>query len=194
MIKVGITGGIGSGKSTICKIFSVLGIPIYDSDNRAKYLMNTSPVIREQITAEFGKEAYQEDQQLNRTFIAQQVFNDGNRIELLNSIIHPQVAIDFNNWTHSNPSAPYVIKEAALLVESGAYKALDHLINISCPEELRVQRIKQRDAFRSEDEIRAIIAKQLTDNQREKHSQFIIHNDEATLLIPQVLEIHKQLT
>ncbi|UXP33805.1 dephospho-CoA kinase [Reichenbachiella agarivorans] len=190
MKKIGVTGGIGSGKSTVCEIFRSLGIPTYDADTRAKALMNENPLIKTQIIAAFGEEAYQ-DGVLNRAYLADQVFTKGENTQVLNSIVHPAVGKDFEAWA-SEQNSPYVIKEAALLIESGSYQSLDALINVTSPMEIRIARIKKRDSFRSEEEIKGIINKQLSDEERNRIADYILHNDEQQLLIPQVLALHEK--
>jgi len=145
-ITVGITGGIGSGKTLICKLFAILGTPIYNADNRAKELINSTLI--EPITKAFGSESY-ENGVLNRAYIAKLVFTNQIQLDLLNSIVHPAVAVDFENWVSTHNNSEYVLKEAALLVETGSYKQLDKLIVITAPYQLRVERVKKRDAFRS---------------------------------------------
>jgi len=189
-ITVGITGGIGSGKTLVCKLFSLLGVPIYNADNRAKELMNTA--LREPIKTLLGSNSFI-DGKLNRAFIAQQVFSNKTKLDKLNSIVHPAVANDFENWVAKYTKAKYVIKEAALLVESGSHKQLDKLIVISAPELLRIERIKARDFFRTEEEIKAIIVNQLPEDEKLNVADFIIYNNEKQLLIPQVLEIDKKI-
>ncbi|MCV9388720.1 dephospho-CoA kinase [Reichenbachiella ulvae] len=189
MKKIGITGGIGSGKSTVCRIFETLGIPCYDADSRAKHLMNHSPEVITAIKEAFGEESYL-DGQLNRNFLAKEVFGAGDRVKQLNAIVHPAVGKDFEQWV-SGQQSPYVIKEAALLIESGSYQALDALINVTSPIELRIKRIKARDPFRTEDEIQGIIHKQFSDERRNEVANHIIQNDEKQLLIPQVLQLHE---
>ncbi|QSE98088.1 dephospho-CoA kinase [Fulvivirga lutea] len=191
LLKVGITGGIGSGKSLICKIFSKLGIPIYDADSRAKWLNNNDPLIREKIIENFGEESYHKGE-LNRDYISKIVFNDTAKLELLNSIIHPAVGRDFKNWCEQQNS-PYIIKEAALMFESGSYKALDKVITVSASRELRIERVLKRDPFRDKAQIESIINKQLSEEERLKRSDYVIKNDEHELVIPQVLKLHKEL-
>ncbi|MTI41599.1 dephospho-CoA kinase [Fulvivirga lutimaris] len=190
LLQVGITGGIGSGKSLVCKIFSSLGIPIYDADSRAKWLTSNNETIKASIIAHFGAEAYT-GVGLNREYIAGRVFNNKQELEVLNGIIHPEVGKDYKLWVESQSSA-YVIKEAALMFESGSYKVLDKVINVTAPVPLRIQRVLKRDAFRTEKEIQAIIDKQLSDEERIKRSDYIINNDEQEMLIPQVLKLHEE--
>src|SRR5689334_1391221 len=133
-IRVGITGGIGSGKSLICKIFATLGVPVYDADSRARMLMTESQMLVSQIKKEFGESSYLPDGSLNRGYLSNEVFNNPAKLEILNSFVHPAVAIDSENWINANATAPYILKEAALLYESGSYKALDKIIVVVAPE------------------------------------------------------------
>jgi len=189
-LSVGITGGIGSGKTLITKLFSLLNVPIYYADDRAKTLMNT--LLKDSIIDLFGEESYFNGK-LNRTYIASKVFSNNSALTKLNAIVHPAVAIDFDNWLVENKEAKYVIKEAALLIESGSYKQLDKLIVVTSPLELRVNRIKSRDSFRSEKEIKKIISSQSSEQSKIDLADYIITNNEENLLIPQVLEIDKKI-
>ncbi len=195
MIKVGITGGIGTGKSTVCKLFASLGIPIYDADTEAKRIMNTHSLVHQKLVEHFGSEAFL-DGVLNRAFIAKQVFNNEANLLFINQLVHPLVGQDFEQWTKKQAElgAKMVLKEAALLIESNAYQTLDYLILVTSPIDLRIERIKKRDTQRTENEIRAIIAKQLPDSEKMKFADFVILNDEQNLLIPQVLSIFKELS
>lgn len=191
MKTVGITGGIGSGKSTVCEIFRTLGIPVYEADVRAKFLMQHDQKLKAQIIEAFGNESYQNGQ-LDRHFLANKVFNDPKEVARINALVHPAVGQDFNSWL-SVQQAPYILKEAALLIESGSYKQLDFLINVFAPLELRIERVRQRDPQRSLKEINEIIGKQVSEERRSELADAIINNDGDTLLIPQVLELHNKL-
>jgi len=188
---VGITGGIGSGKSTVCGIFETLGIPIYQADDRAKYLMQNDADLVQKIKTTFGEEAYINGQ-LNRPFLAKTIFSDSNKTAKINALVHPVVGNDFNHWQREQP-APYVLKEAALMIESGSFKQLDFLINVFASIETRIQRVQKRDPQRSLEEIHGIIDKQVSEEQRTALSDFRIDNDGSSLIIPQVLAIHQQL-
>lgn len=187
---IGITGGIGSGKSTVCEIFKTLGIPVYQSDDRAKFLMENDLELVNQVKATFGQESY-DGSRLNRPYLAKKVFTDPEATVKINSMVHPSVRRDFHNWV-VRQSSPYVIKEAALLIESGSYKNLDFLINVSVPVEIRIARIQKRDPQRSIEEINGIIDKQVSEEKRIELAQKTINNDGNSLLIPQVLAIHKK--
>lgn len=190
-LEIGITGGIGSGKSTVSRIFSILGIPIYDADSRAKYLMTHQEDLKNAIRQTFGKEAYQENGELNRAFLASQVFNDNEKVKIINGLVHPEVAKDYQSWLSQQKSV-YVVREAALMIESGAYKQLDKLITVFAPEELRIRRVQARDPQRSQAEIKAIMAKQIAEEEKLRLADFVIYNDEQHALLPQVLALHRR--
>lgn len=190
-LQIGITGGIGSGKSLVCRIFNVLGVPVYDADSRAKTLMTTDGILVSQITKEFGTLSFREDGSVNRKYLAAHVFNNETKLKKLNSLVHPRVAEDFAHWVLQQ-SNPYSIKEAALLFETGSYQALDKVLVVSAPEELRINRVLQRDAHRSAQQVKAIIRNQLKEEEKLKRADHIIINDECQLLIPQVLKLHQQ--
>lgn len=191
-LKVGITGGIGAGKSVVAKIFSILGIPIYFADDRAKWLMANDPDLSEQIIQEFGSEAYLADGSVNRTFLARTVFEDPEKLTKINSLVHPAVGMDFLKWGESQ-NAPYVLKEAALIFETGGQKILDYVINVSSPLKIRVARTLLRDAHRTEDQVNQIINQQMPDEEKNELADFVIKNTDNKLLIPQVLSIHEKL-
>ncbi|WP_339874531.1 dephospho-CoA kinase [uncultured Algoriphagus sp.] len=191
-ILVGITGGIGSGKSTVAKIFSILGIPIYSADDRAKWLMGNNELLKTQLIEAFGEQAYQADGKLDRSFLAKTVFSDPEKVKVINSLVHPVVGRDFLEWASSQDS-PYVLKEAALIFETGGEKTLDFVINVSSPLKVRIARTMLRDPFRSEEQINQIINQQLPDEQKNELADFVIKNTDNKLLIPQVLKIHQQL-
>ncbi len=192
-LKIGVTGGIGSGKSTVCLIFKQLGIPIYDADTRAKWLINHHPHLIAQIKATFGEQAYL-NSELNRRYLAEKVFIDKDNIQKMNSLVHPKVGEDAKQWFAEHQGKyPYLIKEAALLYESGSYKELDKIIVVTAPLNLRIARIQVRDPQRSEEEIIGIINKQMPEEEKVKKADFVIYNDEKQMLIPQVLRIHQEL-
>lgn len=190
---VGITGGIGSGKSTVAKIFSILGIPIYSADDRAKWLMGNDELLKIQIKDSFGDKAYQADGSIDRSFLAKTVFPDAEKVKKINSLVHPAVGRDFSDWA-AKQTTPYVLKEAALIFESGSNQSLDYVINVSSPLKVRISRILMRDPFRSEEQVNQIINQQLPDEQKNELADFVIKNTDKKLLIPQVLKIHKQLS
>lgn len=190
MLQVGITGGIGSGKSTVSKVFEVLGIPVLDADSVAKHLMQYDPDLRQSLMALFGEETYTNGQ-LNREHIAALVFNNPQQLEQLNAIVHPATIAFSKNWAQQQ-TAPYIIKEAALLFESGSYKELDKIIGVYAPLPLRLQRAVNRDQV-SEAAIRSRMARQMDEEEKMKRCDFIIKNDESTSVLLQVLSLHEQL-
>jgi dephospho-CoA kinase len=190
---LGITGGIGSGKSTVCKVFQTLGVPVYDADSRAKYLMTTDGILMSQITKEFGDLSYDNLGQINRTYLAANVFNNPEKLEKLNSLVHPRVGEDFEHWTTQHRNAPYLLKEAALLFESGSYTLLDMVIVVHSPVELRMHRILVRDKHRSAEQVQDIMSRQWPDEKKLLMADHVIHNDENHLIISQVLELHGEL-
>lgn len=185
---VGVTGGIGAGKTTICNIFKVLNIAIYSADDRAKWLMQHDDLLNKKLIKSFGTNTFL-DGQLNREHLAKIIFEDASKTQLINEMVHPVVAKDFDTWRLLQ-SSPYVIKEAALMIESGGYRQLDYLINVVAPLDIRISRVKKRDSFRSEKEILAIIDKQASDQKRKEVSDFTIINDEHSLVIPVVVRLH----
>jgi dephospho-CoA kinase len=189
MLKVGITGGIGSGKTTVCKIFELLNIPVFYADEEAKKLMNDDLNVVKKIKLLFGDEAYLNDGFLNRKHIAQIVFNDKTKLEALNAIVHPAVFNAMDEWSEKQ-KAKYVLKEAALLFESKSYLNNDYNILVSCDLGLRIKRISKRDLL-SYDEIKARIDAQFSEDEKEKLSNFMIFNNENQFLIPQVLKLHQ---
>ncbi len=191
-LHVGITGGIGSGKTLVCKLFATLGIPVYYADDRAKEILQNDGNIITAVKELLGDEAYLPDGTLNRRFIASQVFDDAGLLAQYNAIIHPAVIRDADDWMRRHDSATYVLKEAALLFESGSYKTVDKIICITAPEALRIARVRLRDNV-SEQEVRQRMNNQWSDASRIALSDFVIHNDGTAMLIPQVVEIHRQL-
>ncbi|MDW7695335.1 dephospho-CoA kinase [Flammeovirgaceae bacterium SG7u.111] len=190
---IGITGGIGSGKSLVCKVFSTLGIPVYYADDRAKWLMHHDPVLKKGLIEAFGEESYDANGMLNRTYLASVVFSNEEKLKTMNGLVHPRVAADFKNWAKENKDKPYLLKEAALLFESGSYKSLDEVITVYASEEERIKRVLKRDTHRTENDIKAIIKKQFTEEQRQELASFVIDNSGEKMLIPQVLEVDGRL-
>jgi dephospho-CoA kinase len=186
---IGITGGIGSGKSTVARIFSLLGIPVYSADDAAKEIMVKDLQLIEEIKAHFGVESYLPDGSLNRKYIANIVFNDKSQLEKLNSIVHPATIRDSEAWARKQRS-PYVIKEAALMFESESFHHVDKVIGVYAPESLRILRVMKRDGV-SRNEVLARIHKQIDDRIKMKLSDHVIYNDEQQMVIPQVLALHK---
>jgi dephospho-CoA kinase len=189
--RVGITGGIGAGKSLVCEIFRILGAPVFDADSRARELMNSDTKLKEQVTKLLGAGSYV-DGSLNRKFVADQVFNNQPLLESLNQLVHPAVAKDFERWASKHVDKGYVVKEAALLFETGSYRSLDMTILVTAPESTRVARTEKRDR-RTVEEIQAIMEKQMSDAEKEKLADTVLKNDGQELLLPQVLAIHNML-
>ena len=190
MIKVGLTGGIGSGKSTVAKVFEVLGIPVYYADDAAKKLMNTDEELKEKIKLQFGDEVY-ENGTLDKKYLADIVFNSTEKLALLNALVHPATLKDADAWMQKQIT-PYTLKEAALIFESGAQQNLDYVIGITAPAPLRIQRTMNRDGITRE----AVIArmdKQMDETIKMKLCDFVIKNDEQEMLLPQVLALHEKL-
>lgn len=191
VLKVGITGGIGAGKSIITKIFSILGVPVYDADTEAKKLYETDKALLSAIKQEFGASVFAASGALDRAALAGAVFNKPERLAKLNGLVHPRVANHFAQWV-SRQRAPYVLKEAALLFESGSAKGLDIVIVITAPEALRLRRVLARDT-RTEQQIRDIMARQMPESEKVAQADFLIANDETGMVVPRVLDVHKSL-
>lgn len=189
---VGITGGIGSGKTTTCVIFEHLGVPVYYADVRAKELMAKNAKLRNKITQAFGERAYDGDK-LNRKYLAEVVFNSSEKLSVLNGLVHPAVADDFDEWLEAHTSHKYVLKEAAILFESGAYHAVDLTVLVVAPEELRVERVMKRDGV-SKEEVMQRMNNQWTQERKAKLADHIINNDSHKLIVPQVLELHQKFS
>lgn len=188
---VGLTGGIGTGKSTVGKLFQVLGVPVYNSDDRAKE-MYFLPEVKEKVTALLGNEAYQADGSLNRAYVSQKIFSDSSLLSKINGIIHPAVEKDFAAFKEEHKSHRYIIKETALLFETGLYKKVDKIILVMAPLEERLKRVMQRDKSSREDVLKRI-SHQMPDEEKQPISDFVIDNNETEGLIPQVLVIHQKL-
>ena len=190
MMVVGLTGGIGSGKSTIAKAFAALGIAVFNSDEQAKALIATDAQVKERIIAAFGEEAYQNGE-YNRAYIAQIVFNNPEKLAILNNIVHPALAKYFNQWAKKQTS-PYVLKEAAILFESGSYKDCDYIITVTAPEEVRIARVMARDHC-TEAQVRARMAQQWSDAQRIALSNAVVENIDLESAKEQVKRINDEL-
>jgi len=193
MIKTGITGGIGSGKTTVCKVFELLGIPVYYADEEAKKILDNDPDVKKNVLTVFGYEVLSEQGLIDRKKISAIVFKDQQKLAQLNSIIHPVVALHFSNWLLPYSSHKYIIKEAAILFESDAYKQVDKVITVVAPVALRIKRAMQRDGM-SLEQVEQRMKYQMNDEEKMKRSAFVIHNDEQQLLITQVIAIHEQLS
>ncbi len=190
MLKVGLTGGLGSGKSTVAHIFEVLGIPVYYADVASRRLMKDDEKIRTAVQNAFGKEVYQEGE-LDRKYLAEIVFKDEKKLELLNSIVHPATIKDAEEWMKQQV-AHYAIKEAALIFESGSEKNLDYVIGVRAPLELRLDRVIKRDNLGKEEALERM-KKQMDEETKMSLCDFVIINDETNSVIPQVLAVHEKL-
>jgi dephospho-CoA kinase len=190
MLKIGITGGIGSGKSTVCNLFKCLEIPVFNADEAGRSLLTEDIIVIEEVKNIFG-EGIIINGKPDRKKIAEIVFNDPGKLVKLNSIIHPMVRNKFNDWT-SQQHTPYVIDEAAILFETGIYKQLDFTILVVAPEQLRIKRVIQRDRV-EESAIRDRMKNQWNDEEKKKIADFIIINDDMMPLLPQVMDIHNRL-
>jgi dephospho-CoA kinase len=192
MLKIGITGGIGSGKTTVCRVFETLGIPVFNADTEAKLLMTTDLTLVAGIKQAFGPESYHEDGTLNNRYLAGIVFNRQEALEKLNALVHPAVFNAFGGWVKQSPaSVPYVLKEAALLFESGSYRLCDKNVLVTAPMALKLSRVRQRDKI-SEAEVMARMEKQFTDEQKQPYADYIITNDGHEAIILQVIALHEQ--
>ena len=190
MLNVGLTGGIGSGKTIASKIFEVLGIPVYQADVAAKRLMESNPVLKNQLIEQFGNDAFV-DGKLNRSYIAEIIFNDKEKLQLINSLVHPYTIQDGIEWMKKQ-TTPYAIKEAALIFESGSQSNFDYIIGISSPLTLRLNRTLKRDNINRELVLEKM-ENQLDEETKMKLCDFVLLNDERTLLTTQVLAVHEKL-
>lgn len=187
---VGISGGIGAGKSIISRVFRVLGVPFYDADTRAKELMVESDSLRSAIEVLFGEESY-EAEDLNRKHIASKAFYNPKLLSQLNELVHPAVQMDFEEWVKRQDAA-YVLKEAALLFESGSHKALDKVILVTAPEEIRIKRVLRRDPHRTTEDVKTIMNRQMSDAAKTPLADIVLVNDGTEMLIPKVLRLNEQ--
>lgn len=191
MLHIGITGGIGTGKSFVSKIFKSIGIAFYDADKEAKEIMTKSQQVREALILAFGNQIYQSDSSLNRKWLSERVFKDAAQLAVLNGIVHPAVIQDAQDWANRQTGL-YTLKEAALLFESGSYKSLDYTILVKAPLDLRIQRVMKRDGV-SKEEVLNRIRKQMPEEEKEVLADFTIVNDEISALLPQIIALHKTL-
>jgi dephospho-CoA kinase len=188
MLKIGITGGIGAGKSTVASIFKVLGVPVFDADATAKNILNTDSVLRDQVALTFGSETYKNGL-LDKKYLATLVFNNPDQLAKLNALVHPATIAAADNWAYRFADRPYIIKEAALLFEAGTNVGLDYIIGVTAPVELRITRVMDRDKV-SREEVLSRMQHQLDDTEKMKRCDFVIDNSDASLVIPQVLALH----
>ena len=192
MLKIGITGGIGSGKTTVCKIFEILGIPVYYADQRAKWLMVHDTELITEIKKLLGEDAYFENGALNRKYIANIIFSDKQKLAGLNALVHPAVGRDGERWHAAQKDVPYTLKEAAIMFESKSHLLLDKVITVSAPLELRISRVIARDGV-DRATVEARIKEQMSEEERIERSDFVIYNDGKRSLVLQVVELHKEL-
>ncbi len=190
-IKVGITGGIGSGKSTVCRVFELLGVPVFEADIVAKQLLNSHSGIKTGLIHLFGGTIYTDDGTVNRKKLANIIFNDEIQLKKMNNLVHPVVREEFNKWVKNQDSA-YIIHEAAILFESGFYKMMDFTILVSAPEKQRIERVMKRDGI-SEELVLERMNRQWTDEEKRKTASLEIINDNKHLIIPEVIETDKKL-
>ncbi len=189
-LKIGLTGGIGSGKSTVAHVFKVLGIPVFDADKEAKVIMSSNPDLREKLIRQFGKDTYIDDQ-LNRKYLSNIVFNDPFQLEQLNALVHPVTIAAAENWTNAQ-TTPYTIKEAALFFEAGSAIGIDYMIGVFAPKHQRIKRVMDRDGITRE-EVTQRMDRQIADEIKMRLCDFVIINDDQHLIIPQVLQLHEKL-
>lgn len=189
-LKIGLTGGIGSGKSTVAKIFELLHVPVYYADAASKRLYHTNKELMAALRKHFGEDIYTNDQ-LNRSKLAALVFSDKEKLDLLNRLVHPPTIKDAEEWL-ARQTAPYVIKEAALLFESGSVSGLDYVVGVSTPMHLRIKRVMERDGLTRE-EVQNRMSKQISETIKMRLCDFVLTNNEQEMVIPQVLSLHQQL-
>tara|TARA_B100000965_G_C19537796_1_gene734187 strand:- start:844 stop:1449 length:606 start_codon:yes stop_codon:yes gene_type:complete len=191
MLKIGVTGGMGSGKSTVCNLFRNLGVPIFSSDLKARGLLNTNTDIKKKMKSHFGKDIYLSNGEIDRPRLASIIFSDPNEMEFVTHVVHPEVKLLFKKWHKEYEYTPYVIKEAAILFESGAYHDIDKVITVFAPKEQRINRVIKRDQSRREDILKRMRA-QFSDEERNSLADFIIMNEDGNedQLLPQVMELH----
>lgn len=192
MKRYGITGGIGSGKSTVCRLFALLGVPVFDSDAVAKSLYSDDRTVYDETLALFGDAILDSRGAIDRKKLGAVLFGNKMMVEKLNAIVHPAVGRRFESWCAQHSNAPYVLKEAAILFESGAFRQVEQVILVTCPSDMRIQRVMQREGI-SREEVQRRIDLQWTDEEKMKHTSLVIRNNEQELLIPQVLAMHTLL-
>lgn len=192
MLKIGITGGIGSGKSTVARVFHTLGIPVFDADNVAKEIVSKDPQVRKTLIRHFGDMVF-ENGQLNKKYLSGLVFSNAEKLKLLDSIIHPATIKASEVWMKKQQQSPYAIKEAALLFEANTTNNLDAVIGVYAPVEMRIGRVMRRNRL-SREEVLNRIGKQMNEDEKMNLCDYVVYNDEKQAVLPQVLELHKQFT
>lgn len=192
MIRVGITGGIGSGKSRVCGVFSCLGIPVYHTDEEARILIESDEVIRQELIRLLGTEIFS-GKTLNRTLMSRFIFENSELLKAVNGIVHPRVAIHFDNWCSRQSGIPYVMQESAILFESGSWKKFDVIILVTAPETVRMERVLKRQGMTME-KIRAIVKNQLPEEEKIVRSHYVFFNDDSELILPGIVNLHETLT
>ena len=193
MLKVGITGGIGSGKSTVCNVLKNLGVPVFTSDDVAKKLLNSDDYLKNEIKKTFDSDMYTSTDRIDRERMAKLVFNNPDDLKRLNELVHPRVKAEFDNWCKKNEKKPYVVKEAAILFETGQHKELDKMVTVFCPREERIRRLISRDTNATQESIEKRMIHQFSDAERNALADYIILNDGKEDLLPQVMELHELL-
>ena len=191
MLSIGITGGMGSGKTTCCEVFASLGVPVYNADMRGKIILNENAEAKEKLILNFGKEIYSSKGELDRKKLASVVFNDAEKLKILEGLVHPAVQEDFEEFRRQHFTSKYILKEAALLFESGTYKSLDKIIVVDAPLDIRIRRLQKRDSSSHED-ILARISKQLPDDKKVAMADYVIINDDMQPVLPQILKLHEE--
>lgn len=193
-LQIGITGGIGSGKSIVCRVFETLGAPVYYADERAKWLTEHDPILKADVMRVLGSQAYDSLGRYNRAWVASQVFAEPLLLGQLNAVIHPRVFADTALWVGQHADKPYVVKEAALMRAAGDGNTLDKVVVVTAPVALRIERIRLRDPHRSPAEIQHIIDRQVSDADRLQLADYVLYNDEEQLLLPQIVALHQQFS
>lgn len=193
-LQIGVTGGIGSGKSIVCRVFATLGAPVYYADERAKWLTEHDPILKADIMRVLGSQAYDSIGKYNRSWVASQVFAEPLLLDQLNAVIHPRVIADTALWVNQHADKPYVVKEAALMRAAGDGNPLDKVVLVQTPIALRISRIQARDPHRSLLEIQRIIDRQVSDDERLRMADYVLLNDESQLLLPQIVALHQEFS
>jgi dephospho-CoA kinase len=191
MYQLGLTGGIGSGKTLVCSILEKLGVPVYYADSAARRLMNSDEELSKNIVGVFGAEVYN-GASLNRDLLARKVFGNQEMLDKLNAMVHPAVRKDYSGWIESQKGAPYVVEEAAILFESGADRLLDGSVLVYAPEALRIQRVMKRDGV-DEESVRSRMMHQMDEDKKKERADHVIYNDEKEMLLPQVIALHNKV-